>query len=103
VKSDNIDALIPGVGLKVQYDTQYKSSRIVPEAHFNVYHDLIADRHIASSTLFGTGMVFNAKSFEPAKDSYEVGIGLNVYASGNAIFSVNYDYLFKSDFHAHNV
>jgi outer membrane autotransporter protein len=102
VKNDNINAFVAGLGLKVQYDSNYADSRIVPEAHFNIYYDFIADRQIANSTMFGTGTVFSAKGFEPSKDSYEVGVGLNIYTARNSVFSVNYDYLFKSDFDSHS-
>jgi outer membrane autotransporter protein len=102
VKNENVNAFVAGLGLKVQYDSNYADSRIVPEAHFNIYYDFIADRQIANSTMFGTGTVFSAKGFDPSKDSYEVGVGLNIYTARNSIFSINYDYLFKSDFHSHN-
>ncbi|MFO1257116.1 MAG: autotransporter domain-containing protein [Gammaproteobacteria bacterium] len=102
VRNEDVNAFVAGLGLKVQYNNVYGGSRIVPEAHVGAFYDFIADRQETSSNIFGTGTAFNSKGFDPAHDSYEVGVGLNIYTERNSIFSINYDYRFKSDFHSHN-
>lgn len=102
VRNEDVNAFVAGLGFKVQYNNVYGGSRIVPEAHVGAFYDFIADRQETSSNIFGTGTAFSAKGFDPAHDSYEVGVGLNIYTERNSIFSLSYDYHFKSDFHSHN-
>lgn len=96
VKSKDADAFIAGLGVKAEY----RGGMFAPEAHAGVYYDFNASRQETNNLFLGSTVGFDTKGVKPAHESYEVGVGLNVYAMSDLTLTLNYDYSFKSDFHS---
>jgi outer membrane autotransporter protein len=96
VKSKDADSFIAGLGVKAEY----RGGMFAPEAHAGVYYDFNASRQETNNVFLGSTVGFDTKGVKPAHESYEVGVGLNVYAMSELTLTLNYDYSFKSDFHS---
>lgn len=74
---------------------------IEPVLHFAYRHDFIGDPVAATSSFVGGGGAFKTEGFSPARDSFNLGMGLTYTTAGVWELSAAYDYEFKADYDAH--
>ncbi|MCY1186510.1 hypothetical protein D9M73_273890 [compost metagenome] len=63
------------------------------------YQDLIGDQTASTSTFVLGGTPFATNGAEPARSSFEAGVGVD-YRVGALTLTAGYDYLTKEDFNA---
>lgn len=88
-----------GAGVRVAGSYSLAQGRIEPQAKLMAYHDFAADQTSSTSTFVLGGTPFVTTGAKPARNSYEVGVGVD-YLLGAVTLGTSYDYVGKSGFSA---
>ena len=88
-----------GAGLRLAGDYALSQGSVQPQLTLMAYHDLVADQARSTSSFVLGGTPFVSHGAKPARNSYEVGVGVD-YAAGAFTAGVSYDMAKKSDFDA---
>jgi outer membrane autotransporter protein len=101
VEYDDINSLPLGAGIKFNYINQFASAFVVPEMHAYVFHDFNDNKSMASATFTGGGFEFLSQGAQPAKTTFELGLGLAVHSAKKTAVTMHYDYVERADYHRH--
>lgn len=99
VEKQRYESFDLGAGVRVAGSYPLAQGRIEPQAKLMAYHDFAADRASSTSTFVLGGTPFVTSGAKPARNSYEVGIGVD-YMLGAVTIGANYEYVGKSGFNA---
>jgi outer membrane autotransporter protein len=99
VEKQRYESFDLGAGVRVAGSYPLAQGRIEPQAKLMAYHDFAADRASSTSTFVLGGTPFVTSGAKPARNSYEVGIGVD-YLLGAVTIGANYEYVGKSGFNA---
>ncbi len=107
VDSTEFNLLRGGLGVRVGLDFPYTKNQALivlePEAHVMAYYDFTHSKMDVTSQFVGAGPSFVTSGFDPVRDSYNVGASISTFGNNsNFIFTVSYDYQWKTEYTAHN-
>lgn len=88
-----------GLGARLAAAFDVGVGRLEPQAKLMAWHDFIADKASTTSTFVLGGTPFTTKGATPARDSYELGLGVD-YRVGAWSVGGMYSYLASSGFDA---
>ncbi|MCY1304562.1 outer membrane autotransporter barrel domain protein [compost metagenome] len=88
-----------GAGVRLAGNFASGSGNLQPELRLMAYQDLIGDQTASTSTFVLGGTPFATNGAEPARSSFEAGVGVD-YRVGALTLTAGYDYLTKEDFNA---
>lgn len=99
VESQRYELFDLGAGVRVAGSYSLAQGRIEPQAKLMAYHDFAADQASSTSTFVLGGTPFVTAGAKPARNSYEVGVGVD-YLLGAVTLGASYDHVGKSGFNA---
>lgn len=99
VESQRYERFDLGAGVRVAGSYSLAQGRIEPQAKLMAYHDFAADQASSTSTFVLGGTPFVTAGAKPARNSYEVGVGVD-YLLGAVTLGASYDHVGKSGFNA---
>lgn len=103
VNQDSVNKFELGAGVKASWDYQTASGMdVVPELRAGYRYDFIGDEVSTTNRFIGGGQAFTTKGADPAQHSFNAGGSLSLYTTDSWEFTANYDFDFKTDYHAHS-
>lgn len=99
VESQRYESVDLGAGIRVAGSYSLAQGRIEPQAKLMAYHDFAADQASSTSTFTLGGTPFVTAGAKPARNSYEVGVGVD-YLLSAVTLGASYDHVGKSGFNA---
>lgn len=103
VDNDDLNVLKAGVGLKLNYPIVDGSVTYIPAISAGYSYDFIGDEQETKSNFTGAAATqFTNKGAKVARNTFDVGLGLDVLAQDNLTVSFDYDWTSKEDYNAHS-
>src|SRR5690606_21981253 len=103
VQYDDVSEAVLGGGLRVAYVIKYEDGvKIIPSLYGQIYHDFLNEKQQSIATFSAGGTSFFTPSFRPDETSARVGGKIDFIHYNGFELTFNYDYHFKTDFHAHS-
>lgn len=99
VEDQRYESFDLGAGVRIAGSYSLAQGRIEPQAKLMAYHDFAADQTSSTSTFVLGGTPFVTTGAKPARNSYEMGVGVD-YLLGAVTLGASYDYVGKSSFSA---
>ncbi|CAA7623921.1 autotransporter domain-containing protein [Magnetospirillum sp. SS-4] len=101
VDSQSFDSLKIGGGARLSGEIKRETVRLLPEVHGGVFYDTLAGKTHTTATFTGGGSAFRVDNVEPARTSFNAGLGLSVVTASDLTVTVTYDADLKEDFAGH--
>lgn len=102
VQNESLNIFEVGVGTELAWElNDDKGGTLRPALNVGYRHDLVGDEVQSTSNLTGGGASFTTNGIEPAKGTFNAGLGMSYVLPNNLTLSVDYNYDVKSDYDAH--
>lgn len=96
---------ILNLGVSLQAEWTYvvaNGGRLKPDVHISYKYDVLDGAADTTASFVAGGSTFGVNGADAADSTFGVGAGLKFYDASGWDFTANYDYTFKSDYHAHS-
>jgi outer membrane autotransporter protein len=101
VNAQSFDSFKIGGGARLSGEIKRETVRLLPEVHGGVFYDTLAGKTHTTAAFTGGGSSFTVDNVEPAKTSFNAGLGLSVVTASDLTVTVTYDADLKEDFAGH--
>jgi len=92
-----------GVGARISGETTWGATKVLPEAHVMVFHEL-GDRRVDTTARFtGGGAAFTTPGQTIERNSYNLGLGMAFLTGKTSRVTLGYDYEGRSGFDGHSL
>lgn len=97
------DSLNLGVSLQAEWTyIVANGGRLKPDLHASYKYDVLDGGADTTASFVAGGSTFAINGADAADSTFAIGAGLKFYDTSGWDFTANYDYTFKSDYHAHS-
>ncbi|PJE80643.1 Adhesin/invasin TibA autotransporter [invertebrate metagenome] len=100
VKSQSLESLELGAGVRVMTSIDLENGTLLPEASFMAWHDFKGDEVQADVEFETGGGSFTYFGPEAEKTRYQAGVGVEYLMDNNVTLSANYEHNWQSGFKA---
>ncbi len=105
VNSDGLNVLNIGADVKAAWKLQNADGSVMkPSVHVGYAYDAIGDRYQTLAGFVGApaGGTFATSGADPARSTFNAGLGVTYMTTANWDVSANYDFAYKQDYDAHS-
>ncbi|MBN9288974.1 MAG: hypothetical protein BGO43_08190 [Gammaproteobacteria bacterium 39-13] len=100
VSASHFDTLIGSLGSKLIYDYACRKFLYQPEVHANINYAFLNSRMETTSQFIGAGPGFVTRGAKPERLGFNLGTSITLFTHSGFTFMANYDYEFKTNYHA---
>jgi len=103
VEGQSYDTLESVIGISALKEMELNNgARFVPELRVSWRHEFLNEIQINRSSFSGGGDAFVTQGFDPANDTFNIGLSATIQLHDKVDLRFNYDFDAKSDYSSHS-